>query len=118
MSGNLTSDKQVTEQCVKANKLLEFVRRASRYIQSTQTRRTLCLSSGAISGAQPKDGRQRSIGLLKRVENVQRGATKLILKLPFRCDVTYKIRLQLKKSVTYITLAGIFRYSLILLQSC
>ena len=32
---------------------------------------------------------------LKRVENVQRGATKLILKLPFRCDVTYKTHLQL-----------------------
>ena len=35
------------------------------------------------------------IGLLKRVENVQRHATKLILKLPFHCDVTYKTRLQL-----------------------
>ena len=43
--------------------------------------------------------------VLKRVENVQRRAakliacvtqaTKLILKLPFRCDVTYKTRLQL-----------------------
>ena len=28
-------------------------------------------------------------------QNVQRRATKLILKLPFRCDVTYKTRLQL-----------------------
>ena len=37
----------------------------------------------------------QSIALLKRVENVQRRATKLILKLPFRCDVTYKTRLQL-----------------------
>ena len=37
----------------------------------------------------------QSIGLLKRVENLQRHATKLILKLPFRCDVTYKTRLQL-----------------------
>ena len=36
----------------------------------------------------------QSIGLLKRVENMQRRATKLILKLPFRCDVTYKTRLQ------------------------
>ena len=34
-------------------------------------------------------------GGIKRVENVQRRATKLILKLPFRCDVTYKTRLQL-----------------------
>ena len=37
----------------------------------------------------------QSIGLLKRVENVQHRATKLILKLLFRCDVTYKTRLQL-----------------------
>ena len=44
MSSNLTSYKQVTEQCAKANKLLGFVRRASRYIQSIQTRRTLYLS--------------------------------------------------------------------------
>ena len=29
----------------------------------------------------------QSIGLLKQVENVQRRATKLILKLHFRCDV-------------------------------
>ena len=36
-----------------------------------------------------------AIGLLKRAENVQRQATKLILKLPFRCDVTNKTRLQL-----------------------
>ena len=44
VSSNLTSDKQVTEQCAKANKLLGFVRQDSRYIQSTQTRRTLYLS--------------------------------------------------------------------------
>ena len=37
----------------------------------------------------------QSIGLLKRVENVQHRATKLILKLLFPCDVTYKTRLQL-----------------------
>ena len=44
VSSNLTSQKQVTEQCAKASKLHGFVRRASRYIQSTQTRRTLYLS--------------------------------------------------------------------------
>ena len=37
----------------------------------------------------------QSIGLLKQVENVQQHATKLILKLPYRCDVTYKTHLQL-----------------------
>ena len=49
---------KVTEQCA-AKKLLGFVRRASRYIQSTQTRGTLYLSIGpvAISAMQPKYGR-------------------------------------------------------------
>ena len=96
VSSNLTSDKQVTEQCAKANKLLGFVRRDSRYIQSTQTRRTLYLSIVRCHlGYATQVWSPQSIGLLKRVENVQRRATKLILKLPFRCDVTYKTRLQL-----------------------
>ena len=96
VSNNLTSQKQVTEQCAKASKLLGFVRRASRYIQSTQTRRTLYLSIVRCHlGYATQVWSPQSIGLLKRVENVQRRATKLILKLPFRCDVTYKTRLQL-----------------------
>ena len=96
VSSNLTSDKQVTEQRAKANKLLGFVRRASRYIQSIQTRRTLYLSIVRCHlGYATQVWSPESIGLLRRVENVQRRATKLILKLPFRCDVTYKTRLQL-----------------------
>ena len=96
VSSNLTSDKQVTEQCAKANKLLGFIRRASRYIQSTQTRRSLYLSIVRCHlGYATQVWSPQSIGLLKRVENVQRRATKLILKLPFRCDVAYKTRLQL-----------------------
>ena len=96
VSSNLTLDKQVTEQCAKANKLLGLVRRASRHIQSTQTRRTLYLSIVRCDlGYATQVWSPQSIGLLKRVEDVQRRATKLILKLPFRCDVTYKTRLQL-----------------------
>ena len=86
----------MTEQCAKANKLLGFVRRDSRYIQSTQTRRTLYLSIVRCHlGYATQVWSPQSIGLLKRVENVQRRATKLILKLPFRCHVTYTNRLQL-----------------------
>ena len=93
---NLTLDKQVTEKCAKANKLLGFVRRASRYIQCTQTRRTLYLSIVRCHlGYKTQVWSPQSIGLLEQVENVQRRATKLILKLPYRCDVTYKTRLQL-----------------------
>ena len=64
--------------------------------QRTQTRRTLYLSIVRCHlGYATQVWSPQSIGLLKRVENVQRRATKLILKLPFRCDVTYKTRLQL-----------------------
>ena len=115
VSSNLASDEQASEQCAKANKLLGFVRRASRYIQSTHTRRTLYLSIvRCLLGYATQVWSPQSICLLKRVENVQCRATKLILKLPFRCDVTYKIRLQLTKSVTYLILAWIFGYSLFL----
>ena len=63
---------------------------------STQTRRTLYLSIVRCHlGYATQVWSPQSIGLLKRVENVQRRATKLILKLPFQCDVTYKTRLQL-----------------------
>ena len=84
------------EQCAKGNKLLGFVRRASRCIQSPQTRRTLyrCIVRCHLGYATHVWSPQ-SFGLLKRVENVQRRATKLILKLPFCCDVTYKTPLQL-----------------------
>ena len=84
------------EQCAKANKLLGFVSGASRYIQSTQTRRTLYLSIACCHlGYATQVWSPQSIGLLKRVENVERRATKLILKPSFRCEVTYKTRLQL-----------------------
>ena len=95
VSSSLTSDKKVTEQCAKAKKLLGFARRASRYIRSTQTRGTLYLSIVRCHLGYATQWSPQSIGLLKRVENVQRRATKLILKLPFRCDVTYKTRLRL-----------------------
>ena len=60
VSSNLTSDKQVTEQCAKANKLLGFVSRASRPGTFKAPKRVvhfIFLSSGAISATQPKYGR-------------------------------------------------------------
>ena len=60
VSSNLTSDKQVTEQCAKANKLLGFVSRASTPGTFKAPKRVvhfIFLSSGAISAMQPKYGR-------------------------------------------------------------
>ena len=89
VSSSLTSDKQVTEQCAKAKKLLGFVRRASRYIQSTQTRRTLYLSIVRCHLGYATQWSRQSIGLLKRVENVQSRATKANFEasLPLRCNL-------------------------------
>ena len=76
------------------------------YIQSTQTCRTLYLSIFRCHlGYTPHVWSPQSIGLLKRVENVQHRETKLVLKLPFRCDVTDKTCLQLTNPVTYLILA-------------
>ena len=72
------------------------MRRTSGYIQSTQTSRTLYVSIVRCHlGYATQVWSPESIGLLKRKENVQRRATKLVLKLPLRCDVTCKTRLQL-----------------------
>ena len=72
------------------------MRRTSGYIQSTQTSRTLYVSIVRCHlGYATQVRSPESIGLLKRKENVQRRVTELDLKLPFRCDVTYKTRVQL-----------------------
>ena len=98
----------------KPTNSLAFVRRASRYIQSIQTCRTLYLSIVRCHlGYATQVWSPQSIGLLKRLENVQRRETKLILKLLFRCDVTYKTRLQLTNLLP-VSLAWIYGYSLFL----
>ena len=64
--------------------------------KAPKTRRTLYLSIVRCHlGYATQVWSPQSIGLLKRVENVQRRATKLVLKVPFSFDVTYKTRLQL-----------------------
>ena len=72
------------------------MRRAFKSTHSIQTRRTLYLAFVRCHlGYVAQVWSPQSVGLLKQVECVQRRATKYILKLPFRCDVTYKTRLQL-----------------------
>ena len=77
----------VCEQCAKANKLLGFVRRTSAY--------TVLLYRPVPSRLRNPSLVATENWLLKRLENVQRCATKLILRLPFRSNVTYKTRRQL-----------------------
>ena len=95
VSNELCWKKQVVEQTSKANKLLGFVRRSSWEIRSQRTRRCLFLSVVRPHlGYATQIWAPQTIELIKRVERVQRRATKFILNLPFHCELTYEDRLQ------------------------
>ena len=86
--------KQVDHLCNKATKMLGYVRRSTLNIKDITVRRRLCL---CLVRSQLCYGSQiwapQSVTLIKRVERLQRRATKYILNLPFRCDTTYNQRL-------------------------
>jgi hypothetical protein len=96
VSSDLTWKKQVIEQCLKGNKLLGFPRRSSREIRNPVTRRCLYISHAVVRshlGYATQIWAPQTIELIKRVERVQRRATKFILNLPFYSEVPYEERL-------------------------
>ena len=74
--------------------MLGYVRRSTLNIKDITVRRRLYL---CLVRSQLCYGSQiwapQSVTLIKRVERLQRSATKYILNLPFRCDTTYNQRL-------------------------
>ena len=61
---DLTWHAQVSHQAARANKLLGFVRRNSRFIHSTSVRRTLYLELGLVRahlGYAPRSGRPKAL---------------------------------------------------------
>ena len=89
ISSDLTWTNQVYHQSNYANKLLGFIRRSSRYIMKSSTRRTMCLAL-----VRPHLGyATQSIELMKSLERVQRRATKYILMLPSQTEWSYQDRL-------------------------
>ena len=95
VSNNLTWNKQVLEQTARANRLLGFIRRNTRYIQSVSVRRTLYLTLVRAHFAYAAQlWAPQSIEMISRIERTQRRATKYILKLPFSSTVSYSSRLQ------------------------
>ena len=81
---DLTWHAQVSHQAARANKLLGFVRRNSRFIHSIPVRRTLYLTQVWAP---------QGIELISKLESTQRRATKFILCLPFLTNISYKERL-------------------------
>ena len=92
-SSTLTWSQQVDYLCNKATKMLGYVRRSTLNINDTIVRRRLYL---CLVRSQLCYGSQiwapQSVALVKRMESLQRRATKYILNLPFRCDTTYNER--------------------------
>ena len=94
VSSGLTWKKHTLEQCAKANKLLGFIRRCAMDVQSSSTRRTLYLAIVRPAlGYATQVWSPQTIDLIRRIERVQRRASKFILDLPFLCEESYRDRL-------------------------
>ena len=86
---NLTWNKQVNEQCTKASRLLGYVRRNTRLVKSNTVRRLAYLTLvRSHLGYATQVWSPQSIDLIRKLERVQRCATKHILDVPFICDQT------------------------------
>ena len=95
ISKDLTWYKQVNEQSSRANKLLGYLKRNTRFILRTEVRRTLYLALVRPHlGNVTQIWAPQSIELIVKLERIQRRATKFILKLPYSSNISYKSRLQ------------------------
>ena len=95
ISKDLTWYKQVNEQSSRANKLLGYLKRNTRFILRTEVRRTLYLALVRPHlGYATQIWAPQSIELIVKLERIQRRATKFILKLPYSSNISYKSRLQ------------------------
>ena len=94
ISCDLRWTNQVYHQSNKANKLLGFIRRSSRYIMKSSTRPTMYLALVRPHlGYATQVWAPQSIELMKSLERVQKRATKYILMLPFQSEWSYQDRL-------------------------
>ena len=95
ITNDLTWNKQVYEQSVRANKLLGCIKRNTRFILGTAVRRTLFLGSGRPHlGYATQIWAPKSIEITTKLERIQRRAAKLILNLPYSSTISYNSRLQ------------------------
>ena len=82
---------QVLDQTARANKLLGYVRRSTHRIKSISIRRSMVRPH---IGYATQVWAPQSIDLMRKIERIQRRATRYILNLPFSSSVCYTSRLQ------------------------
>ena len=95
-TSNLTWSKHIEVQCAQATKMLGYIRRTTLDIKTISLRRTLYLTfvrSKLCYASQV--WAPQSVELIKRLERIQRRASKFILDLPFMCEVSYTQRLDM-----------------------
>ena len=96
ITSDLKWNKQVRDISLKANKMLGFVKRTTHVICNQSVRKALYLT---MVRSQLAYGSQvwapQTVGNIQTIERVQRRATKFILSLPYRTDISYKDRLQI-----------------------
>ena len=95
ISEDLTWYKQVNEQSSRANKLLGYLKRNTRFILRTEVRRKLYLALVRPHlGCATQIWVPQSIELIVKLERTKRRSTKFILKLSYSSNISYKSRLQ------------------------
>ena len=96
ITNDLKWNKQVQEVLFKANKMLGFVKRSSYDSYNQAVRKVLYLT---LVPNQLAYGSQvwapQTVNNILSLERIQRRATKFILLLPYRTDVSYKERLKI-----------------------
>ena len=86
---DLAWHKQVSEQSSRANKLLGYSKRNTRFIFNSETRRTLFLALVRPHlGYAAQIWASQSIELIVKLERIQRRATKFILKLFYSSNIS------------------------------
>ena len=105
ISKDLTWYKQVSEQSLRANKLLGYLKRNTRFILKTEVRRMLYLALvRPLLGYTTQIWAPQSIELIVKLEGIQRCVTKFILKLPYSSNISYVLFTNSKPN-TYLLLA-------------
>ena len=99
----LSWSKHVFEQCVRANRMLGYIKRSTYNIKSLAVRRTLYFSLVRSQlGYASQVWAPQSIELIARLERIQKRASKYILDFHFISNTTYSDRLnQLQLLLTY-----------------
>jgi hypothetical protein len=96
ISIDLKWNKQVNQQCACANtEKLSYIRRNTRTIHNTTTRRTIYLALVRSHLGYAPSSVDTSVGwITDGTRKTQRRGTKFILNLPFTCSVDYTSRVQ------------------------